>query len=107
MITPWYGTRGDGSAKGNGYFGPLPYTGAPVDPRYSSPVSTELTMDDYPLLVPTLTKEEVKHLLSGGKPTPGIMEKAMKHKRSRQILGLSPYAQEGEQSPPPWMELPQ
>ena len=72
-----YGLREDGTPKGLGYFGELK--------RPDNNVSTELSFDfdhpDYgnvfaPLLVPTLTKDEIDHLLSDKKPTPEIYQKA-------------------------------
>ena len=76
------------SMKGKGYFGLL-----------SSPegFSTEISATNdqgmsYPLLVPTLTQEEVNYLLQGGQPTNEIYDKAEMFAQSRQASGQSPFA---------------
>lgn len=92
-----FGKRPDGSEKGLGWYGKLPYA--------SGGVATELSADSiidgkqvyYPLLVPGLTPEEMKHLLSGGKPTNAIYDKAEQHAKWRLKQGKSPFAQSGEQ----------
>ena len=88
--------------KGLGYFGPLK--------RPDKKVSTELSFTfirpefnkaeiEAPLLVPSLSQEEVKLLLSGEKPTDSIYNKAEEYAMMRIHFGLSPFAQEGEQDP--------
>jgi hypothetical protein len=76
------------SMKGKGYFGLLPS---------SEGFSTEISATDdqgmsYPLLVPTLTQQEVNYLLQGGEPTDEIYNKAMMWATSRQASGQSPFA---------------
>jgi hypothetical protein len=74
-----YGTRLDGTPKGPGYFGELQ--------RPDGDISTELSIgipgdkDDpfIPLLVPTLTREEIDRVLAGGKATPEMIQKARAH----------------------------
>jgi len=103
--------------KGQGYFGPLK--------RPDGYISTELSMGttditgnemQIPLLVPTLTQDEINYLLSGKKPTEEIYYKAIEHAKTRIAKGLSPFAQEGEQVSkkkgwevvePPKIQLPQ
>ena len=88
--------------KGQGYFGPLK--------RPDKSISTELSFTfhrpefnqaeiEAPLLVPSLTPEEVKLLLSGKNPTDSIYNKAEEHAMMRISFGLNPFANEGEQSP--------
>ena len=89
-----YGYRRNGEAKGMGWLGAIGRKDNPGD------VSTELTMTfnyggndvDVPLLVPTLTREEVDHLVSGLEPTHDIKMKAYKFGAERLGSGLSPYA---------------
>jgi len=74
--------------KGKGYFGMLPS---------SEGFSTEISATDdrgmsFPLLVPTLTQQEVNYLLQGGEPTEDIYNKAMMWAESRQASGQSPFA---------------
>jgi hypothetical protein len=76
------------SMKGKGYFGLLPS---------SEGFSTEISATNdqglsFPLLVPTLTQQEVNLLLQGGEPTDEIYNKAMMFAQSRQASGQSPFA---------------
>lgn len=95
--TPNYGPREDGTPKGVGYFGEISRTD---EPDY---ISTELSIsigpnkkDLIPLLVPSLTAEEIAHLVDGGQPTKDIVRKAIRHAEQRQAEGKSPYAEPGE-----------
>lgn len=86
-----YGDRIDGTPKGDGWLGPIK--------TKSGDTMTELSMDAefdgkrtlVPLLVPTLTEEEISYLATGGKPTRGIVEKAMSHAAGRLGQGKSPF----------------
>lgn len=86
-----YGARPDGTSKGKGWLGELK--------RPDGGVSTELSVqfDDVlggrpiPLLVPTLDPAEIKHLLTGKRPTPAIFDKAIRHAIERDTQGLSPF----------------
>lgn len=76
------------SMKGKGYFGLLPS---------SNGFSTEISATDdrglsFPLLVPTLTEQEVNHLLAGGNATEDIYKKAMLWADSRTEKNQSPFA---------------
>jgi hypothetical protein len=76
------------SMKGKGYFGLLPS---------AEGFSTEISATNdqgmsYPLLVPTLTQQQVNLLLQGGQPTDEIYDKAEMFARSRQASGQSPFA---------------
>jgi hypothetical protein len=92
-----YGKRPDGSPKGAGYFGELAH------PDNPSRVSTELTIGvevggkamDIPLLVPTLTQQEIRAVLAG-KESDAIVRKAVDHALSRMKQGKTPYAEPGE-----------
>ena len=79
--------------KGKGYFGKLPAKGGRT--------STEISASDeegnsYPLLVPGLTKAEIKRLLEDKKPTDAMYEKAEKHAAKRKAEGKSPFASDSE-----------
>jgi hypothetical protein len=78
--------------KGKGYFGMLPHKGG----GSSTEISSDNGKMDYPLLVPTLTKEERQHLLDGKDPTDAIYEKAEAHANRRLKEGKSPYAKPSE-----------
>jgi hypothetical protein len=95
--------RADGSAKGLGFLGLL----ARPDGRVSSEISYGTTDVDgterqIPLLVPTLTKDEVRFLLAhdlndvAGIPA-NIRNKAIAFAKERQAQGLGVFAGQGEQ----------
>jgi|CXWL01.1.fsa_nt_gi hypothetical protein len=96
-----YGMRQDGTAKGDGFYGPLPSK----DPRYPrGTVSTELSADmdvdgkniHFPLLVPGLSRAEIDSLLAGDKPSDAIYDKALSHAQKRIAGGMSPFAGNAE-----------
>lgn len=92
------GLRANGSPKGPGWLGTLK--------RPDGQVSTEISRGnvvngqymEYPLIVPSSTPDELQILLSGGKPTQAMEEKAHKFAEDRVRQGLSPF-KEGEFSP--------
>lgn len=90
---PNYGRRKDGTPKGTGFLGVLQRP----DGRVSTELSIDVEMDgetrEIPTLVPTLTKPEIDYLLGGGKPTPEIVDKAVKHAQKRISEGKSVYAE--------------
>ena len=75
--------------KGKGYFGLLPAAGGQVSTEISS---TDEQGRHYPLLVPTLTQQEIQYLLQGNQPTNDIYNKAEMWAESRRQMGLSPFA---------------
>lgn len=97
-----YGRRPDGTNKGLGYFGE-------VQRRDGTGFSTELTADaefdgqthTIPLMVPTLSREELDALVNDGPITDPVLNKAVDHARMRIAQGKSPYAQPGEQPAAP------
>lgn len=102
-----FGKRPDGSEKGYGFFGALP--------RADGKVSTELSTDDpidesgqkilHPLIVPTLSRQELEYLLQDKVKDPmmdeTIYEKAAEFARQRLREGKSPFAEKHEQQAPP------
>lgn len=96
--------RVDGTLKGKGFLGELP--------RHDGKVSTEISIGVnfdgeerlIPSLVPTLSKEEIDHLLKDGGPTEVIISKAVEHAKKRMAEGKSPFADEGYQKPSPLQE---
>ena len=92
-----FGTREDKTPKGTGYFGMLPFRGKNAKPNsFSTELSFDTDVDGHklsaPLLVPSLSRLEVDHLLEGKEPTPEIYHKAIKHAQGRMTLGRSPFA---------------
>lgn len=88
-----YGIRHSGEgAKGKGFFGLLPNS----EGGYSTEISSEDDLGEFPLLAPTLNKTEVDWLLSGKPPTDEIYEKAISWANFRRSKGLSPFKMPGE-----------
>lgn len=82
-----YGYRHDSiGVKGKGFMGPL---------SGQSGISTEISSSDdkgdFPLIVPTLSTEQLKHLLSNNPPTDEIYKKAIEYANSRRESGKSPF----------------
>jgi hypothetical protein len=98
-----YGARPDGTAKQNGWLGPLKLPDGGVATEYSVGITIGGKEVDIPTLVPTLTKAErdlmVNDIIPNEKPIPdSIIEKAAAHARKRIGEGKSPFA-EGAESP--------
>ncbi len=76
------------SMKGKGYFGLLP-----SDEGFSTEISaTNEQGVSFPLLVPTLTQDEINYLLQGNEMTDDIYNKAQSWANYRQSMGMSPFA---------------
>lgn len=90
----FYGVRHDSdTVKGKGYFGELPT----AEGKKATEISSyDEKRGDYPLLVPTLTKDEIEHLTSGKEPTDAIYDKAERWADTRRKQGSSPFAQPNE-----------
>lgn len=101
MTMPNYGKRQDGTDKGSGFFGELPRPDGNISTELSIGVDFGKGETEIPLLVPTLSRPEIDYLLSGGKPTQAIVDKASANAVDRMANGASPFAQEGEQGPLP------
>lgn len=91
-----YGLRVDGTPKGQGFLGELERPGGGISTELSVGVEFDGKEHEIPLLVPTLSREEVDLLLRGDKATPQILQKAVRHARKRIAAGMSPFAQDGE-----------
>jgi len=90
-----YGKRPDGSAKGNGFLGPL----TRPDGKVSTEISIRVNIDDkeieIPTLVPTLTLPEINALLAlkdGEQPPADIVKKAVAYARKRIAAGKPVFA---------------
>lgn len=114
-----YGTRTDGTPKGPGFFGEIPRADDPAVFSGELSATGDLTTPDgkpvlFPLLVPTLTREEVTYLVSTSKLNSddpkahaieqAIYRKAQEFAAQRLAQGLSPFAGHGEQVPLPTSE---
>jgi hypothetical protein len=88
-----YGLRHSGEgAKGKGYFGGMPGKHGMV-----TELSTESDgIGEHPLIVPTLTREELEYLLAGGDPTESIYKKARQHAEGRKSKGKGSFADPSE-----------
>jgi hypothetical protein len=79
------------TAKRGGYFGNIGTINEPMTELSSSFDIGGKTVQ-YPLIVPTLTSDELNLLRSGGEPTPEIINKAEKFAMSRLSRGQDPFA---------------
>ena len=95
-----FGDRPDGTKKGKGFLGVQKLKGGGVASEYS--ISTSDFVDengkeiDFPTLVPTLTKAEIRTMtqfvIPKNKPVPKTIErKALAHARKRKAAGLSTF----------------
>lgn len=82
----WY--RASGQRKGSGFLGSLTRPDGKVSSELSIGVNLDGKEMEIPSMVPTLTPDEVKHLLNGGEMTPQIVDKAVSHARMRMGQGL-------------------
>ena len=100
--------------KGLGYFGPLTLDNDPGGSmtEYSRTSNFEGTDVEYPLLVPTLTRDEVQWLRVNADTAdpstipPSIARKAEDHAKKRMREGQSPFASVDEQNLEQYPELP-
>jgi len=99
-----YGDRPDGTAKGKGFFGELKRPGGGVSTEISIGVGIKGKETTIPLIVPTLTKDELGYLLKADpksktffdKMPKTIIEKAVDHANTRIEAGKSPFADPDE-----------
>lgn len=100
--------RKDGTAKGNGYLGVLKASDGKDVTEFStssSDVKVKGKAIEFPIIVPTLTKEEVNLLLTDIIPNnkknipDAIMNKAIDHARMRIKEGKSVFAETGDYKP--------
>ncbi|WP_027178764.1 hypothetical protein [Maridesulfovibrio bastinii] len=92
-----FGNRVDGTKKGLGYFGPLKTPDGKVATELSIGVDFDGREVEIPSIVPTLTRDEINHLISGGDVTDEIAKKAIDYAKQRMKQGKSPFAEDGEQ----------
>tara|TARA_R110000868_G_scaffold139445_4_gene354269 strand:- start:1395 stop:1709 length:315 start_codon:yes stop_codon:yes gene_type:complete len=96
-----FGARPDGTPKGKGWFGPLRHTSGDVSTELSIGINFDGKERLIPAIVPNLTKSQLQILLDGKRPTNDIIDKAVEFARKRIKEGKSPFAEDGEQLPPP------
>jgi len=94
---PDYGKRRDGTPKGQGFLGEL----KTPDGKVATELSIGIEYDgkperEIPLLVPTLTQDEVNSLLEGKAPSEDMILKAVNHARQREAEGKSVFAEPQE-----------
>ncbi|MBC2712858.1 MAG: hypothetical protein HGJ94_18270 [Desulfosarcina sp.] len=101
-----YGKRADGTPKGKGFLGELKRT----DGRgFSTEISIGVNIDgketEIPTLVPTLSQDEINHLLGGGEVTKEIAQKATKHAKKRIAEGKSPFLEANNRQKASWKDV--
>lgn len=86
-----YGPRESGGGnKGRGYFGELKTRDGRVATELSITMDIGHGEEAMPLLVPTLTKKQIDHLLAGGRAGDDIIDSVYKFAIARRAAGL-PY----------------
>jgi hypothetical protein len=100
-----YGERVDKTKKGSGFFGPLKTPDGQVMTELS--FGFNMGNKEYlaPLLTPNLSRAEIDHLVSGGKPSEAIYDKAISHAMERLRAGKDMFAGPNEQVPLPSYSL--
>ena len=93
-----FGKRADGSPKGLGYFGSLKRPDGGVSTELSVGVEINGKETEIPSLVPTLSRKEIDYLLTGGEPTPQIVDKAQRFAETRLQQGKPVWATKEEES---------
>jgi hypothetical protein len=78
--------------KGRGYMGAIPTSEGMPMTELSSSFELDGQVIQHPLIVPTLTAQEIQLLQMGGEPTPDIYSKAQQFALGRIQQGLSPFA---------------
>lgn len=99
-----YGQRADKTQKGMGFFGELKRPGGGVSTEISVGVGINGKEMEIPLIVPSLSKEELDYLLKTPVKSkrffddmpPTILQKAMEHAKMRVDQEKSPFAEPGE-----------
>jgi hypothetical protein len=81
-----------GTVKGKGYFGEVPTNQGGAMTELSSAYEQDGKLISNPLIVPTLTKQELDLLKSGREPTPQIIKKAQDYAQKRMGSGQSTFA---------------
>jgi len=81
-----------GTVKGKGYFGEVPMDQGGAMTEFSSAYGQDGNLVSHPLIVPTLTKQEIDLLGMGLEPTPEIYKKAQDYAQQRIGAGQSPFA---------------
>lgn len=96
-----YGLRENRTLKGPGYFGEVSHKEDPDLYVTEMPIRSSVK-DQFeravliPLVVPTLNRDELAHLVDGGDPTPDMIRKAVKYASYRRGQGKSPFAVSSE-----------
>jgi hypothetical protein len=78
--------------KGLGYMGAIPTSEGMKMTELSSSFEFDGQTIQHPLIVPTLSAQEIELLRMGGEPTPEIYNKAQQFALGRIQQGLSPFA---------------
>ncbi|MHC4648102.1 MAG: hypothetical protein ACYTBJ_21795, partial [Planctomycetota bacterium] len=92
-----FGLREDGTRKGSGFLGEIPTPSGDVMTELSIGVNFDGKERLIPLIVPTLTREEISALASGAEPTREMVGKAVQHARQRISSGQSVFKEDAPQ----------
>lgn len=90
-----FGTRPDGEQKGFGWLGPIKMNSGDVMTEQTFDIEMDGQKYFMPLIVPTLTPEELDWLRQGKEPTDQMFDKAVQHGIQLIKQGKSPFAPNG------------
>lgn len=98
VVDRYFGKRIDGTNKGTGFLGELKMRDGSgnIMTEFSAGFEFDGNEVEMPLIVPTLSQEEVDYLLDGNKPTDAIYDKAYEHGVERLKKRQSPFANDGK-----------
>lgn len=95
-----WGNRDDGSKKDIGFLGPIPHPSGGFSTELSYSVGVDGKDITFPLIVETLTKEQIQALMAsqeaGAKPPKDVVDTALEHAFMRMQEGKSPFYNSGE-----------
>lgn len=89
-----YGARPDGTAKGEGWMGPLTTKSGDTMTELTASSDVDGKAIQYPLVTPNQGFKNLSWLLQGNTPTAEIYQKAIQHALSQLYSGRSAYAPE-------------
>ena len=91
-----WGSRGDGTTKGTGFFGILPASDSKVMTEYGIGFDYDGKEIEVPLINPYQSQAQILEILQGKQPTEEMLDNAWKWGADRLKLGKSPFIESNE-----------
>ena len=93
--TTW-GSRGDGTTKGTGFFGILPASGGMIMTEYGMGFDYDGKEIEVPLINPYQSQAQILEILQGKQPTMEMLDNARRWGADRLRSGKSPFIENNE-----------